>query len=305
MNRIILFIFISFMPVFLTAQIKYVSTLHNFDKLIINPAFAGSQDALSITALYRDQWTGFETGTKNYSVSAHAPIHSDRMGLGLFVDKGSMGIFKETNVMADYAYSIELSNARLSLGLGLGATIFNAAWNDLVSSAGGDMLLLNEPETDVIPNVSIGTYYFTRDYFIGFSVPLLLSREMDDNTGDYHVAYKGSKNIFHLTGGYTFKLNPRFTLSPSVLLKYQPGRKVQADCSLELKLKERISLAAGYRNQNTLVAILEVQLNAQIGMAYSYDFDLSPLGKYKGGSHEIGIRYTFSYQRDVISPRQF
>jgi hypothetical protein len=70
-------------------------------------------------------------------------------------------------------------------------------------------------------------------------------------------------------------------------------------------LKDRISLSAGYRNQNTLVTILGLQLNPQLRIAYSYDFDLSSLEKYKGGSHEIGINYTFSYQRNVIGPRQF
>ncbi len=97
---------------------------------------------------------------------------------------------------------------------------------------------MNEPEQPSYLISSMGTYYFTRNYFIGFSVPLLLSREMDDNTGDYHMAFDHpSKNVFHLTGGYTFQLNPRFTLSPSVLLKYQPGRKVQVDCSLEAGAK--------------------------------------------------------------------
>jgi type IX secretion system PorP/SprF family membrane protein len=305
MNRIVLLILISFLPVGLPAQINYLSNLHDFDKLILNPAFAGSHDALSITALYRNQWTGFENAPKNYSIAAHAPLLNDRMGLGLIIEKSSVGIFKETNIMANYAYRIELSNARLAFGLGFGATVYNIGWDELVSSMGGDMLLLNEPENTTIPNVSIGTYYYTPDYFIGFSVPYLLSRKFDEITGEYHVAYDMRKNVLHLTGGYTFRINPLFSLSPSILLDYQSPGEIQIDCNLELKLKERISLGIGYRNQNTVIAILDVQLNPQLRMAYAYDFDLSPLGKYKGGSHEIGINYTFSYQRNIYGPRHF
>lgn len=305
MNRTLLCILILLLPVGLAGQVNYSSDLYNLDKLIINPAFAGSHDALSITALYRNQWTGFDNAPKNYSVSMHAPLHNDRMGLGLYIEKSSLGIFKETNIMANYAYSTELSNGKLAFGLGIGVTICNIAWNELVSSMGGDMLLMNEPVNTALPNVSAGTYYYTRDYFIGFSVPFLFSHEMNEITGKYHSSYDVSNNIFHLTGGYNFIINPRLKLSPSALLKYRPAGDVQIDCNFLVSLKEKISMGLGYRNHNTMTAMLDVRLNPQIRMAYAYDFDLSLLAKYKGGSHEIGINYIFSYQRNVASPRQF
>lgn len=305
MNRTLLFILILFLPVGLTGQVNYSSDVYNLDKLIINPAFAGSQDALSITALYRNQWIGFDNAPKNYSVSTHAPLHNDRMGLGLYIEKSSLGIFKETNIMANYAYSTELSNGKLAFGLGIGVTICNIAWNELVSSVSGDMVLMNEPVNNTLPNVSIGTYYYTRNYFIGLSVPFLFSHEKDDITGKYHTSYDLNNNIFHLTGGYNFVLNPQFSLSPSILLKYRPAGAVQIDCNFLVSLKDRISIGLGYRNQNTMIAMLDIRLNPQIRMAYAYDFDLSALSKYKGGSHEIGINYIFSYQRNVAGPRQF
>jgi type IX secretion system PorP/SprF family membrane protein len=111
--------------------------------------------------------------------------------------------------------------------------------------------------------------------------------------------------MLHFTGGYTFTLNPQVKVIPSALFKYQPGGSVQSDFSLLMALMERISIGMGYRSENTMIGMLEVQLNHQLRMAYAYDFDLSPLGKYKGGSHEIGINYIFSYERNVMTPRQF
>jgi len=54
-----------------------------------------------------------------------------------------------------------------------------------------------------------------------------------------------------------------------------------------------------------LVGMLQCQLNYQLRMAYSYDFDLGSIGKYKNGSHEILLSYVFSYARMVKGPRQF
>ncbi len=305
MNRTFLLIAIIFLPLGLSGQVSHLSNLHNLDKLAFNPSFAGSQDALSIAALYRSQWVGFDDAPKNYSLSTHAPFYNNRMGLGLLVEKSSVGIFKETNLMANYAYKMELSNARLSFGMGFGASIYNIAWNELVSSANGDALLMNEPESDAIPNFSLGTFYSTRNYFIGFSIPYLLIRELDEITGEYHVAYDISRNNLHLTGGYTFELNPQFNLSPSMLIKYQPTGTMQLDVHLQAAFKDMISAGLGFRNENTLIGTLEVRLNPQLRMAYACDFDLSPLGKYKGGSHEIGINYVFSFERNVVGPRQF
>ncbi len=305
MNRTIVFILILFLPVGLTGQLNYVSDLNNLEKIIINPAFAGSRDALSVTALYRNHWTGFENGPKNYSVSMHAPLYHRRMGLGLFVENSSVGIFRKTNIMADYAYNIELSKGKLAFGLGFGATIYNIAWNDLVASQGGDILLMNAPVTAAIPNVSLGTYYYSRNYFIGFSVPFIFGRAMNDIPGESHMTFDLNQNIFHLNGGYSFRMHPHFSLKPSILLKYQPAGTAQVDCILEASLREKISLGVGYRNQNTMIAMLDVRLNPQFTMAYAYDFDLSPLGKYKGGTHEVGINYLFSFERNVAGPRQF
>jgi type IX secretion system PorP/SprF family membrane protein len=289
----------------MAGQTSPSSNLHDLDKLGFNPAFAGSQGALSVSAIYRNQWMGFQDAPKNYSFSLHAPLQSSRMGLGLLIEKSSMGIFRETNLMANYAYSIELSKARLAFGLAFGATIYNIAWNELVSSNGGDMLLINDAESAVIPNFSLGTYYYSTNYFIGFSIPCILNRELDETTGQYNVAFNPSENMLHFTGGYTFTLNPQVKLIPSALFKYQPGGSVQSDFSLLMALMERISIGMGYRSENTMIGMLEVQLNHQLRMAYAYDFDLSPLGKYKGGSHEIGINYIFSYERNVMTPRQF
>jgi type IX secretion system PorP/SprF family membrane protein len=221
------------------------------------------------------------------------------------VDKNSVGIYRQTSLMADYVYNIELKDGKLAFGLGFGATIYNIAWNELVSTHQDDMYLLNDPESMILPNFSIGTYYYTRKYFIGISIPFLVNRKMDEANGQYHGSFDFANDNFYFTAGYTFQVNPLLKLSPSMLLKLHPGHTPQIDCNIQVSLRDRIALGLGYRNKNTLVSMLEVQLNPQLKMAYAYDFDLSPLGKCKGGSHEIGINYIFSFERNVPNPRQF
>jgi hypothetical protein len=54
-----------------------------------------------------------------------------------------------------------------------------------------------------------------------------------------------------------------------------------------------------------LVGMVQCQLNYQLRMGYSYDFNFGDIGKYMNGSHEIVLNYVFKYSRKVTGPRQF
>ena len=273
--------------------------------LAINPAFAGSNDALSATISYRDQWVGFKDSPKSYFLSVHTPLHNDRIGLGMLVEKNSIGIFKETSILGNYAYRMELSQGKLALGLGFGIKVLNIAWNELIASDPNDAQLSYTPASSVLPTFSLGAYYYTKKYFIGISMPLFLSHELDKSTGKYKIDNNFSGSNYFFTTGYEVGISPQVKFLPSVLIKYHPDNTIQIDYNAQINLKDRIWLGIGYRNKDILVGMLQCQLNYQIRMAYSYDYDFGSIGKYMNGSHEIVLNYIFKFERKVIGPIQF
>jgi type IX secretion system PorP/SprF family membrane protein len=289
----------------LTGQMFPLSDHYLTNPLAINPAYAGCDEALSATISYRNQWVGFPDAPKTYMMTVHAPVNSDRIGLGLQIENNSIGIYKETSFMADYAYRRELYNGRIALGLGVGLTLYNNAWHELDAADADDALLTNNPVSAVLPAFSLGTYYYTKKYFIGVSLPYFLSHDLDQNTGKYKIRNKFSEYNYFFTGGYTFGLNSKVKLLPSLLIKYHPNHAIQIDFNTQVNIKDRIGMGIGYRSKNIIVGMLQFQLNDQLRMAYSYDVDLSPAGKYKNGSHEILFNYIFRYERKVAGPRQF
>jgi len=305
MNRIILSILLVLIPVHLMGQMFPLSDHYVVNALAINPAFAGCQDALSLTASYRNQWVGFNDAPKSYILSVHTPVFNDRVGLGLLIENNSIGIFKETSFLGNYAYRMELQEGKLALGLGFGVTIYNTAWNKLVAADANDIQLMTSPTSAVLPNFSLGAYYYTKKYYIGVSMPLFLSYEMDKNTGKYKIGNNFSGSNYFFTTGYEVGISPQIKFLPSLLIKYHPDNAVQIDYNAQINLKDRIWMGIGYRNKDILVGMLQCQLNYQIRMAYSYDYDFSSIGKYLNGSHEIVLNYIFKFERKVIGPRQF
>jgi type IX secretion system PorP/SprF family membrane protein len=200
---------------------------------------------------------------------------------------------------------MELSEGKLALGLGFGVTMYNIAWNELVAADANDIQLMNNPTTTVLPTFSLGTYYYTKKYYIGISMPLFLSHELDKNTGKYKIGNNFSGSNYFFTAGYEAGLSPRVKFLPSLLIKYHPNNAIQIDYNAQINLIDRIWLGIGYRNRDMLVGMLQCQLNYQIRMAYSYDYNFGNVGKYINGSHEFVLNYVFKFKRKVTGPRQF
>ena len=292
-------------PMNLWGQMFPLSDHYEVNALAINPAYAGCQDALSLTASYRDQWVGFKDAPKSYILSVHSPVYNDRMGLGLLVEKNSIGIFKETSFFGNYAYRMELREGKLAMGLGFGVTVSNSAWNELVAADPNDVQLMNSETSAVLPNFSLGIYYYTKKYYFGISMPLFLSHDLDESTGKYKISNNFSGSNYFVSGGYELGIGPLLKFLPSVLIKYHPDNPVQIDLNARISLKDKLWMGIGYRSKDMLVGMVQCQLNYQLRMGYSYDFNFGDIGKYMNGSHEIVLNYVFKYSRKVTGPRQF
>jgi type IX secretion system PorP/SprF family membrane protein len=200
---------------------------------------------------------------------------------------------------------MELRDGKLSFGLAFGATVYNNAWNELDATDPNDYQLMNNPASAVLPAFSLGTYYYTKKYFIGFSLPLLLSHSLNQSTGKYELENNFSGYNYFLTGGYEFSISPMITFTPSMLVKYHPQNAIQIDYNTLFGLRDKVWVGLSYRSKEILVAMFQCQLNYQFRISYSYDFNMGSMGKYMGGSHEIVLNYVFRYKRKVTGPREF
>jgi type IX secretion system PorP/SprF family membrane protein len=305
MYRYLAGIVIMLLPLQLFAQLFQLSDHYTYNALVINPAFAGCHDALSVNIQCRDQWIGFKDAPKSLTLSVHTPVNNDRIGLGLLVNRNTIGIFKETTFLGNYAYRRELYNGKLALGLGFGVTAYRAAWNELEATDVDDELLINYTPSEVLPDFSLGVYYYTTKYFIGISLPLFLSHIPDENTGNFRIKNNFSDYNYFLSAGYEINTSPLTKFLPSVLIKYHPNHALQVDYNLQFNLRDRVGIGMCYRSRNILVGKLQCQINDQLRIAYSYDYYAGNLRGYKQSSHEVELGYTFRYKREVIGPRQF
>ena len=305
MSRFFLTIVIVIFPLQLIGQMFPLSDQYLNNTLIINPAFAGCHDALSITMMYRNKMAGFEGAPENSSFSLHTPLKNNSIGIGLSYSSSSYGINREKSLTGNYSYRIEAGRGVLALGLGLSATVLKVAWNELAPDDPADVLLYNSTVSVILPDFSLGAYYYNDKYFLGLSLPMFLSNEFNYTRGDYGISNDFSKYSYFFEGGYYFDLSKDIKILPSLLTKYQYGHALQFDLDVQIILGERIRLGTGYRNSKTVLGMLQCNFTRQLMVAYTYGYGMSSVNSYISGSHEIVFNYIFSYSRKIMNPRQF
>lgn len=307
LTGIILFFYFILLQGTVKAQQDAMYTQYMFNTLAINPAYAGSRNVLSATALFRNQWTGIEGAPKTGTFTMDAPILEDKIGLGLQLFTDKLGITQTNGAVVSAAYRIRLETGTLSFGIQGNFSQYRANFTEvpLSSTPGYDPAFADNVKKFLF-NVGTGVYYNSDVFYIGLSAMDLMPNNLTEYTTNGLKA--GSKQAMHvfLSSGVVLPLDDDFKLKPSVLLKGVKGAPLEADLNAALWIKDVFSIGAQYRTSADIGAMIEIQATPQFRLGYGYDHSTTALKSFNSGSHEIMLRYEFGTKRGkTLSPRYF
>jgi type IX secretion system PorP/SprF family membrane protein len=283
------------------AQQQVMFTQYMFNSLAINPAYAGSHESLSMSALARTQWTGLDGAPQTQTFSVHSPIRHQRMALGAMFMHDKIGVTNQNGAYVMYAYRIPTSEkGRLAFGLQGGFSTYNAQFSKVSITDpkfASDIRLTH-------PSIGFGMYYNTDRFYAGLSIPQINQSDLDRTNPD-----SDSKLVRHyfLTAGYVFDINPALKLKPNILVKSVGGAPVQLDLNVNLLIQDVLWVGASWRSFDSIDALLQFQISEQLQIGYSFDFaTTTELSRVNGGSHEFMVNYRLAFTRNrIITPRYF
>ncbi|PWA07862.1 PorP/SprF family type IX secretion system membrane protein [Flavobacterium laiguense] len=261
----------------------------------VNPAYVTATPAiLNFGSFYRSQWTGIEGAPKTLTLFAHTPINNKiETGLSLISDNIGDGTKKETNFFADFAYILQLDEKQnLSFGVKAGFTAISTNFNGFQLNSGDVSTdkAFAENVNETVPNIGIGAYYFTDNYYVGLSTPNLLSAEHIKERKE--ISSLGTQKIHtYFTGGYVFDINEIFKLKPAFMAIFVTGAPVSVDLTANVLYDEKFELGVAYRFDDSVSLLLNVNVTPNLRIGYSYDYTISNLSQFDSGSHEIGLLY--------------
>jgi type IX secretion system PorP/SprF family membrane protein len=276
-----------------------------YNTIAVNPAYAGSRGVMSIVALGRNQWTGFDGGPQTQTLSINSPLRNRKIGLGLSLINDKAGYENFTYVYGDFSYTIELENLKVSFGIDAGATYYDLS-PELYNSTEVDQdPYFDERLNRWNPNIGSGILVHNDKWFAGFSVPRFINHDVNNQTD-----YRALQTVdYYLIAGVVFDLSESVKLKPSTLWKYTKGAPISIDFTANFLFVEKLWLGANYRSngqQAAFGALVDFQVTPQFRVGYTYEVPTGEIRPYTSGSQEIVLMYEFRYSKDKLkSPRYF
>lgn len=297
-----IFFLLLFLNVLSNAQQDAQYTQYMYNTIVVNPAYAGSREALSIFGMYRTQWVGLDGAPDTGIFSVNSPV-SEQVGVGFSIINDRIAISDKTSLSADFAYSIPLSsNFRLSFGIKATAHVFSVDFSKL-NVQPGDPNFENNIYSKLSPNFGAGIYLNSDKFYVGFSVPNLLESEhYDDEVKSVAV----DRLHGYFISGYVFDFGESMKFKPATLIKAAEGAPLQVDLTGNFLFFDKFTLGAAYRWSGAISGLAGFQITDNWLLGYSYDSETTKLANYNSGSHEFFLRYEFSFNpKRVVSPRFF
>ncbi|SEB73618.1 type IX secretion system membrane protein, PorP/SprF family [Maribacter dokdonensis] len=286
-------------------------TQYMYNTFSVNPAYAGSREVLSISALHRSQWVGRDGAPNTQTLSVHGPS-SDKVGLGLSIVHDEIGNNTNQNTYIDAAFSYTLKtsdNNKLSFGLKAGGHLLNLDFNNLRNfSAGGTAITDSDLYKKFTPNFGAGLYYHNDQFYAGLSIPNFLQTEHFDSADGNDNLVSVDRMTWYLISGYVIEMSSALKFKPAFLLKATSGAPLQADISANFLLNDKFLMGAAYRWDAALSALFGFQMTPEFMLGLAYDSDISELGgtKFNNGSFEVFLRYEFIKKDKIdLTPRFF
>jgi len=316
------------------AQQRPQYTQYVFNNYLLNPALSGIENYTDVKLGYRSQWTGLDGAPVTSYFSVNAPIGNRFLqgdatafpaggglnpssrsytqnymaaephhGVGLTVVSDKTGPITQTNIDATYAYHLGLTET-LNLAVGVSAGVSH----NIIDKSKLTYVDQNDPTINSIagsqwkPDLGIGVWAYSSNYFFGASVQQILPQNLYVTTSTTAVQNKTVPHYF-VTGGVKLFVSDDITLMPSALLKFIAPVPVTFDVNMKMSFRDKFWIGGSYRRNDSYAALVGFNLNSLINVGYSYDFTTSALNTVSHGSHEIVLGILLNNRYKVTCPQ--
>ena len=272
----------------------------------VNPAYAGLENTLVATGVYRKQWSNLEGAPVTQHINAHMPLYMLSSGIGLKVENDAIGAHRTTQAALSYNYQLEWGHSTLlSAGASAGFMQYSLDGAKLRAPDGiytDQNFNHNDP---FLPEgkVQAGTTFFEVGIFLqmrklqaGISMQPAFAPVLSISGTDALKIEPVQHYYFY--SSYNFDVGRNLNLKPALLAKTDLT-ETQAEISVVLQWNENIFAGASFRGfgasaRDAAVVMAGFKLSEKTTLAYSFDISLSPLKSSNRGSHELLLRYSLN-----------
>ena len=169
MKKVLTILFLFRFLIQLNAQHSAIFSQYQINGLILNPGYAGSQNALCVTGSYRYQWASFKGAPITKTISIHSPLSKNFVGgLSFINDAYGVSSNNQVNLIAGIRHTF--LKTTFTLGVQFSYMQLRNNYSDLYLNQSDDPSFADGQSLNVL-KAGAGLYIQNPKYFLGFSIP--------------------------------------------------------------------------------------------------------------------------------------
>jgi type IX secretion system PorP/SprF family membrane protein len=300
-----------------------------YNKLFMNPAYAGMKHAICFTGIVREQWAGFEGAPRSGVFSGDMYVEKLHGGIGLNIMYDQLGFERTMAYRANYSFHIEnVLGGTIGIGIEAGGTT-----KTLGPTGSQSWVSTTSWQTDPTvppqlksskPDFGAGLWFDRENIWFGISTTHLPAGNYNGGTANvgnvpHPMLYSIARHYF-ITGGYSYTMR-EWKLQPSFLVK-SDAVITTFDLNFTAVYNDKVWFGASYRYEDAICPMIgfnwvtdkskarvnrdsyDGRLGAGSGrnsvqtlrVGFAYDYTLSDLGDYSNGTFELFVNYCLPWE---------
>ncbi len=298
----LLLLVLGFSPILVLAQQDPRLSMYMFDKMAINPAAAGSKDAMEAGLISRAQWLDIAGSPITNEFMFQAPFSSKKVGWGVEVMNDQIGPTSSTSIQGNYAYHLRLFSGQLSMGIGVGLYDYVIDFSKIDYKDKSDYYNTMTRSQQLVPTAEAGLYYYSQSFYLGVSVNHLIESRLTNESAADAATFKPHAYVIM---GQGFTLSENVLFSPSIAVDLVQNAPPSGDINIAFLLQQKLWLGVSYRYNYGLIFLAAYRASKSLQIGYSYDLGLNAIGVAGGGAHELSVIVDFGGRNKTVqaSPR--
>ena len=269
-------------------------SLYQYNRSVINPAYAGSSGDIESLFGVRSQWVGVADAPDTFSFNVNLPL-KNKLGVGLTIVSDQVFVVSETHMYADISYKLQLSEKLdLFLGIKAGGSFLNV---DLSRLSSNDALF-TENVNNFNPNVGAGLYLQSNRFYVTVSAPGLLQGDRYEKQGVVPVSASDALHFF-AGAGYDYPISDSFDIRPSFLARGVIGAPLSVDLSLATMYKDRFELGVNYRLEESFTGFFTVEFLERFRLGYAFEQVTTAVSQFSSGTHELVLKFILNTPKET------
>lgn len=276
-----------------------------------NPSAIGLNDYIRLRGGARMQWLGIDNAPQTFLITGDMPVKlgKKRLGVGLVLESGSEGLYRNMSVDAQVAYKFKVLKGSLSVGIDIGyrdqkfkgSEVYLPDDDDYHDSSDNAI-----PKNDVSGsalNLGVGIHYSHRYFWAGVGCTHVNSPTITfsapgsegagtptEGEGVKNYEFKVGRTLYFMAGGNIPIKNTLFEVMPALMVK-SDLTFTRAEIMARVRYNRFLTAGIGYRYDDAITATVAAEFK-NFYLGYSYDYSTSAIAKASSGSHEVFLGYS-------------